>query len=91
MRFLSLPSIVLFLVILLGVTWRSKAMTTTDVDLGISTSKLSLFDNLLWSLPFAIFLWLLAITTVKTLALLAKRQRWRRAAGVLDDGKNRTE
>jgi hypothetical protein len=65
MKFVSLPSALLFLFIWSASIWTGSQVVTKDVDLGVRVGSLHLFDQALWSLPFTLFFWIVSVLLSK--------------------------
>ena len=65
MKFISLKSLLLFLIVLTAVMLHSTSTSKGDVDLGIPIRDLAFWEITLWCLPLAIFLWFIFVLIVK--------------------------
>jgi hypothetical protein len=70
MKFLSILSGCIFVLVWSIVTWTAATDQRTDPDLGIATSRLPFWEAAVWSLPLSIAVWFTVVVVIKTIVWL---------------------
>ena len=72
MKFISILSGCIFVLVWSIVTWTAIMDQRTDPDLGIATSRLPFWEAAAWSLPLSIVVWFTVVALIKVVPWLIR-------------------